>query len=117
LPVINGDARADWPEWLLAIIKPPPRSRPVEPPPMPGTGYAAAALRRGFEAVARAAEGTRNDTLNREAFALSRFARNGELAPQRIANALATAAFQAGLSAPEIAATLASAFRAAGIPL
>jgi hypothetical protein len=117
LSVSNAGALAGWPAWLLASINPPPRPRPAEPPPVRGGGYAAAALRHGVQAVARAAEGTRNETLNREAFALSRFGRSGALDPQRVANALATAAFQAGLSGPEIAATLASAFRAAGLEI
>jgi hypothetical protein len=41
---------------------------------------------------------------------------SGELDPQHIATALASAGMAAGLSGTEIAATLASAFRAAGIP-
>jgi hypothetical protein len=115
LPVTNAGALADWPAWLLAAINPPPRPRPAEPPPIQGGGYALSALRRGVDAVARAAPGTRNDTLNREAFALSRFARCGALDPQLIANHLAAAAASAGLSLSEIAATLDSAFRARGI--
>jgi hypothetical protein len=115
LAVSNADLLGDWPGWLLAAINPPPRQRPAAPPMIRGTGYAAMALRRAVEAVARAAPGTRNDTLNREAFTLSRFARNGELDPQTIANALAVAGMASGLCGAEIAATLASAFRAAGI--
>jgi hypothetical protein len=114
LPVENAGALADWPAWLLAIINPPPRPRPAVPPTIQGTGYAAAALRSAVEAVARAAPGSRNDTLNRETFALSRFGR-GALDMQRVANALAIAAHAAGLPGPEIAATLESAFRARGI--
>jgi hypothetical protein len=84
---------------------------------VPGKGYAAAALQRAVDSVGRATRGSRNETLNREAFGLSRFALSGALDAQLIANALATAGLAAGLAEREVRGTLASAFRAAGIAL
>ncbi len=115
LAVENRDTVAPWPLWLIESITPPPTPRPPAPAGAPGPGYASAALRRATEAVGCARPGTRNETLNREAYSLSRFAIGGALDPQIVANALATAALSAGLSEREIRATLASAFRAGGI--
>ena len=117
LPVENPEAIAEWPEWLLNKLAPQSQARPVAAVPIPGKGYAIAALRRAVDAVAGAVPGTRNETLNREAFALSRFALVNALDPQHIATALATAGLAAGLAEREVRATLASAFRAAGIAL
>ena len=115
LPIENPGALAEWPAWLLAQLGPKTLARPVVAVAIPGKGYAAAALRRAVEAVGRATPGTRNDTLNREAFGLSRFALSGALDAQSIANALATAGLAAGLAEREVRGTLTSAFRAAGI--
>ena len=117
LPVENPKAIAEWPAWLLDKLTPKSQARPVAAIPIQGKGYAAAALRRAVEAVGRAPPGTRNDTLNREAFALSRFALSGALHAQVIANALATAGVAAGLGEHEVRGTLTSAFRAAGLSL
>jgi Bifunctional DNA primase/polymerase, N-terminal len=114
-PVENGETVAPWPGWLLEMLTPPPQPRPVAAPALSGRGYAIAALRRAVEAVARAAPGTRNESLNREAFVLCRFASSGELDSPLIANALATAALASGLSEREVRSTLASAFTARGL--
>lgn len=115
LPIENPATVAEWPAWLLDILAPRSQARPVTALPILGKGYAVAALRRAVDAVGRATPGTRNDTLNREAFGLSRFAFSGTLDAQCIANALATAGLAAGLPEREVRGTLASAFRAAGI--
>jgi hypothetical protein len=78
-------------------------------------GYVGAALRRASWAVATAPPGRRNDTLNREAYALARFLPGGRLRPEQLAAALAVAAIRAGLKEREIGATLASALRARGL--
>ena len=117
LPIENPAAIAEWPAWLLDRLAPKSQARAVAAVPIRGQGYALAALRRAVDAVGRAVPGTRNETLNREAFALSRFAGNGALDPQQIATALATAALAAGLPEREVRGTLASAFRAAGLSL
>jgi hypothetical protein len=119
LPTLHDAPLAAWPEWLLALLA--PASTPVIHPiaqafhaaPSDWPRYAAvAALRRAVERVAVAPEGQRNDTLNRETFALARFLAEGALAPAEIADALAIAARHAGLSARETAATLVSALLA-----
>jgi hypothetical protein len=117
LPIEHEGTFAEWPEWLLAILDPPRHPVPLSPAVIHGRGYAAAALRSAVDAVGRSQPGARNETLNREAFALSRFVKTGELNSENIAVSLATAALAAGLSEREIRATLASAFRAAGVPV
>ncbi len=116
LPVPNDMPIAPWPEWLLQILTPPPKLRPAVPRTdfKGGSTYANAALRHAIQAVACAGEGTRNETLNREAFSLARFISTGDLPVQVIAKALATAALAAGLTSREITATLTSALRARG---
>lgn len=71
-------------------------------------GYAEAALRRESEAVMYAAEGARNDTLNRAAFSLASLVTGGYLGEAEVRDTLTQAAINAGLSYAEIAATLAS---------
>jgi hypothetical protein len=117
LSVENPEALAEWPAWLFDQVAPKTQARPLVASTTSGAGYAAAALRRAVEAVGRATPGRRNDTLNREAFGLSRFALTGALDAQSIATALATAGLAAGLPEREIRGTLASAFAAAGLSL
>lgn len=71
--------------------------------------YASAALAAETTNVATALEGTRNDTLNKAAFNLSRFITTGELDEMQIRDSLTTAARTAGLGHTEIIATLNSA--------
>ncbi len=116
-----------WPQWLLEEVSPPrpspaPQSVAFSWRPSPAlTGdeaqfrYAEAALRSGRERVGRAGEGARNHTLNSEAHGLGRLVAAGLIEGQRVADALAAAALEAGLPPPEIAATLRSAFRARGL--
>jgi hypothetical protein len=67
------------PAWLIKLVSPPPVSptpaMPRRPPDVADTSlrYARAALRHAVERVAAAPNGTRNDTLNREVFAMTRF--------------------------------------------
>jgi hypothetical protein len=114
-PVANRRHLADWPDWLLVEIKPPPWQPTVDLHAIAGNGYANAALRRGVEAVERAAPGSRNDTLNREAFSVARFVLNRAIGLQTIVDAFAAAGIRAGLPAKEVASTLHSAFRARGV--
>lgn len=115
-----------WPEWLLDEVSPPrPSAAPsvtVSWRPQPTLTddeaqfrYAEAALRSGTERVGRAGEGTRNHTLNSEAHGLGRLVAAGLIEGQRVADALAAAAIDAGLAPHEVAATLRSAFRARGL--
>lgn len=70
--------------------------------------YGAAALRNEVERMRTARIGTRNDTLNRSAYALGRLVGAGLLDRDLAASELFHAARQAGLPARECASTLAS---------
>lgn len=120
-PIVARAPLADWPDWLLEAIAPPPRPTYAPPPPAVWCGndrrarrYAEAALANAIRRVATAAPGSRNATLNGQAFALSRLASDGSLAPSEIAFALAAAATAAGLDGREVSATIRSALRAGG---
>ncbi|MGE2714212.1 AAA family ATPase [Mycolicibacterium litorale] len=73
--------------------------------------YAEKALRDESDLVAFAAEGTRNDTLNRAAFSVARFVNDGILTEDEVSTELTAAARAAGLPDNEIRATLSSAAR------
>lgn len=72
------------------------------------SAYAAAALRNEVERVRTARAGTRNDTLNRAAFALGRLIGAGILDHDLAVGELSDAARQAGLPPREVASTLSS---------
>lgn len=116
-PVLSDAPPAPWPDWLLSILIPAPKPRISLPRTdfKGGSAYASAALRGAVQSVACAGQGSRNDTLNREAYSLARFIESGDLPASVIAKALAEAALAAGLTNGEIAKTLASALRARGI--
>lgn len=106
---------APWPEWLIRQILPPPPPPIPDPPTIgdkPGADfrYARGALINAAARVASASQGARNDTLNREAFSLSRFVPN-ELTASEISYTLAIAARHAGLGEREAIATITSALR------
>ncbi|WP_250000961.1 bifunctional DNA primase/polymerase [Actinoplanes sp. M2I2] len=100
-------ALPDSPATLRALIEgpaPAPGNRPVAHPPR----YARAALAAEADRVARAPVGTRNDTLNRAAYALGRFIGAGLLDLGETTRELEDAARFAGLGRAEIRATLRS---------
>jgi len=117
LPVLNEAPLADWPEWILEALLPAPTPVLVKSLQRvsKGNAYARAALRNGARRVARAPEGTRNNALYKEAWALSRFVASGDLDIETIATCLASAAFGTGLKKSEIIATIKSATHARGI--
>ena len=120
LPVLCEAQPIDWPAWLLEAIKSAyaaPTSHPPMVPSLIGESYARAALRRAAEAVASAPEGSRNDTLNREAWSLLRFVATQGLCVRDVVCNLTNAALTAGLSKQEVVATLASALRSRGVNL
>lgn len=84
----------------------------LRPTTTPGDPYAAAALNAEIERVATAANGTRNDTLNRAAFSLSQLVAGGALTEQDVIDQLTAAAQTCGLDQPEITTTITSGFRA-----
>lgn len=115
---VDGDPAfvelADAPAWLLDLIDPPKKIDVERPRSASGAKidadhpYVRAAVDRALEAVSRAAEGTRNDTLNREAFGLAGLVAAGALEDHAVAIALETAAVAAGLSVVEARATIRS---------
>ena len=84
------------------------RPRPLD---VPTTRYVAAVIERELEAVRTAPEGSRNDTLNRAAFAVARFIGRNELAPREVAEQFVAAACSSGLTEDEARRTVASAIR------
>ncbi|WP_250035603.1 bifunctional DNA primase/polymerase [Paractinoplanes maris] len=102
-----GTALPESPASLRALIEGPPPplgSRPIAHP----ARYARAALLAEADRVARAPVGTRNDTLNRAAYALGRFVGAGLLDLGETTRELTDAAGFAGLGRAEIRATLRS---------
>lgn len=79
--------------------------------PILTTKYIDVALEREVETVAAATEGSRNDALNRAAFSLARFVRDGRLPANAYVEELSAAARRTGLPETEIRATLTSALR------
>jgi hypothetical protein len=102
-----GRALPEGPAALRALIAgpvPPPSHRPVAHP----SRYARAALAAEADRVARAPVGSRNDTLNRAAYALGRFIGAGLLDEAETTRELEDAARFAGLGRAEIRGTLRS---------
>nr|WP_221382816.1 bifunctional DNA primase/polymerase [Actinoplanes polyasparticus] len=100
-------ALPEGPAALRALIAgpvPAPSHRPVAHP----SRYAQAALAAEADRVARAPVGTRNDTLNRAAYALGRFIGAGLLDEAETTRELEDAARFAGLGRAEIRGTLRS---------
>jgi hypothetical protein len=77
-----------------------------------GPRYGEAALAGEAARVAGAAAGTRNDTLNRAAFALGQLVAEGLLDSSDVSQALAEAAHTAGLGRTEVVRTVRSGLRA-----
>ena len=98
---------ASFPDSLrarLAPIEPARRDGCYAGPEVPAeraTSWAESALHREARAVATAREGTRNDTLNRSAFALGQIVGGGYLPAERVESALVDAALHAGLTLGE----------------
>lgn len=123
LPFVRRDGAREERETLgeLAGLAPWPLPVPEEddtPEPrpftavvttdVPGDGYVRAALASAAVRVASAPKGERNATLNREAWCLAGLG----IPHETVGAVLRDAASSAGLTAPEIGATLASALRA-----
>lgn len=110
--------RAPWeieppqaPRWLLDLVAPPPKPRTrVKRPRITGDRYARAALTQAVDRVMAAPVGTRNTTLNREAFGTARLIGEG-LSEAVWRDALGSAGARAGLDEAEVERTLTSALR------
>jgi hypothetical protein len=123
LPVLCDAPLGLWPEWLLEELRPPRRAAPRAAwtrslntsRDRAGASYCSAALQHAAERVACAPAGSRNRTLNGEAYGIGRLVAGGLLDAQEAADRLAAAAVAAGLAPREIEATLRSALRARGL--
>jgi len=104
------------PKWDWEAAWAQPESTPAgKPAPLReagGTGYGRAALAAETRTVAEAAEGVRNDTLNRAGFSLAQLVAAGHLEQAAVHQALTDAARAAGLDDKEIGATLRSSLTA-----
>lgn len=110
------------PDHVLEMLKAKERDRPPArppaqdagrvPPPRNDTGrYAAAALEKELDALARAPLGERNERLNKSAFSLGQLVAGGALDEHEVADKLATVALAIGLEERETARTIASGLR------
>jgi hypothetical protein len=99
------------PAWLTQLLV-----RPVAAAPVPRSAvryasrYVEAALESATAAVRAAVEGTRNDTLNREAFGIGQLVASGAINSGDAEGELMDAAISAGLSENEARRTVLSAF-------
>lgn len=87
------------------------RQRQAEQPsPITSRGYGNRALESACNRIRQAAEGTRNDTLNKEAFSIARLVAGGEIDDAVARRDLREAAISAKLTPTEVTKTLGSAF-------
>lgn len=103
---------APWPDILTELMNwraPEPRATPHRP--VTGAGYGEAALRGELERVRRAAESTRNTTLNEAAFALGQLVAAGHLDETRVRDELIEAGTAIGLTFTECVKTVNSGLR------
>lgn len=116
LEIVERASLTHWPAWLVEQATPAPPPKPdlakLERGIEKADRYVQAAMRSAAKQVASAGEGTRNQTLNAETYALARFIPDGHLTPGEIAAVMATAGLAAGLHTGEIEKTIASALRA-----
>ena len=106
------------PDWLVNLARRSDRRAPEFAVPVrtaaPGEAspYGLAALRAETDRVRRAAQGTRNHTLNRAAFSLGQLVAGGELALDLVVDELHAAAAAAGLKRTETTQTVRSGLEA-----
>ena len=113
----NGHSSCPLPSWLLEQAKgrrsPPALDARTKPrSSASGTRYAETALKLEVRNLRQAAEGTRNDTLNRAAFNLGQLVAGGYLDRTHVEAELAATAAIIGLGEHEAAATIQSGLEA-----
>ena len=111
----NGHAVCPLPAWLLAEASEDGREPTAPRTPTPtalSSRYAETALKLELRGLRNAAEGTRNDTLNRAAFNLGQLIGGGHLDRSRVASELAAVAAVVGLGEREASATIESGIEA-----
>lgn len=99
---------AALPQWLLAALVPPPATRQdtIIISNRPSRPYVTAAVAGEVSRVLAAREGTRNDTLNRAAFALGQLVGAGLLERAEAQSHLETAGRSSGLADREVRSTV-----------
>lgn len=104
-----GQDLAEAPSWLIDLLKP-PQSAPRQPGPRADITdkYVARAVEGELGRVMRAMEGSRNDTLNKAAFALGQFVGAGVLDEAQARGLLERTGISVGLDPREVAATVKS---------
>lgn len=103
------------PAWLVALVQPAPRVSRQAPgvrAASVSSSYAQRAMEAEAARVHRAAEGTRNHTLNAAAFNLGQLVGAGALPEELAASVLLSSALACGLCDAEAAGTIASGMRA-----
>ena len=100
------------PSWLLALVRPPPRRTIPRGRTGPLSERALARVMASIKRIQSAREGSRNDTLNREAFILGGMVAAGLIGRDDAYGEAYHAAKGIGLADPEIRATLRSALGA-----
>lgn len=106
--IADNSEPADMPVWLIKACTREEATPPPRPDSAPTDKYAQAALDAEIVAVMRAAEGTRNDTLNTAAVKLGTLVGAGLLSRGTVEAELHRAALMAGLQDREITATIKS---------
>lgn len=111
--LLHEEEPAPLPQWIHILLSPP--VRPVERgeviPLRRGDRYALAAVESELERVLSAHPGTRNDTLNRAAFALGQLVAGGQLDEHAIRSMLIDAGQRIGLPYHEAEGTVSSGMR------
>ena len=107
-------ALSSLPDHVLELLRRPDPPKPPGPPSKVKPGrtreerYAAQALRLELNAIHTAAQGSRNDALNRAAFSLGNLVAGGCLQRQEVEDALHQAGLAVGLEPTEVDATIRS---------
>jgi hypothetical protein len=102
------------PDWLLNLLREPPRRPPSAARPQTDSSfYGQKALEDECRSIVGAPEGSRNEALNKAAFAIFRLVAGGEIETAEAEARLIGAAETAGLPSSEIRATIQSARRSA----
>lgn len=117
--LLANPAPAEAPAWLLEELAIPEAEHgtgeagdPKHFPWESGTPYGMAALEREMGRLITAQEGSRNDSLNRAAFALAQLAAGGEISRKAALQALTEAAPRIGLGLDEARGTIESGWTA-----